>query len=227
LGKSVPRDKIWIVLRSSRVKIKFFSIGGRMPKRTNLISETPLLEMFVQGISDQSDKLAPPLSDEVIQYLANILIRFSRSKNLFVTNDESRSLPTLAFLYQDANQATTSYQRNISLRQLGDSALFIGSLFPEHYAQKGINRDYFIGMGGGAYCALGDANYGDADTFYEMAEKFPKLINILANACYRELDYNASEIFSLLERWQTSKDETLRKQLDAIGIVPAEFSRKH
>ncbi len=198
-----------------------------MPRNNNLISDLSLLELFVRGISDQSDKLAPPLSDEVIQYLANILIRFSRSKNLFITDNQTKSLPTLAFLYQDANQATTTYQRNISLRQLGDSALFIAALFPEHYANKGINRDYFIGMGGGAYCALGDANYGDAGTFYEMAEKFPKLINILANTCSRDLEYNANEIFALLERWQANKDETLRKQLDAIGIVPTEFTQKH
>lgn len=198
-----------------------------MPKNSNRISKTPLLELFVRGISDQSDKLAPPLSDAVIHYLANILIRFSRSNNLFIKDNQSKCLPTLAFLYQDAHQAKTSYKRNISLRQLGDSALFIGALFPEHYANKGINRDYFIGMGGGAYCALGDANYGDVDTFYEMAEKFPKLINILAIACSRELEYNANEIFALLERWQAHKDETVRKQLDAIGIVPTEFSQKH
>ncbi len=218
---------MWIDLRSSRVKINFFSIGGRMPKKNNLISDIPLLEMFVKGISSESKKLAPPLSDEVIQYLANLLIRFSRSKNLFIEENNAKSLPTLALLYQDANQATTSYHRNISLRQLGDSALFIGSLFSEHYAKKGINRDYFIGMGGGAYCALGDAKYGDPNTFYELADKFPKLISIMANACSRDSEFTAEEIFSLLERWQQNKNETIRKQLDAIGIVPAEFTQKH
>jgi len=61
------------------------------------------------------------------------------------------TLRPLALLYGDALEARNERERCLCLQQLGDTALFLYALFPERYARHGIRRDYFIGMGGGAY----------------------------------------------------------------------------
>jgi len=191
------------------------------------VSQMSLSEHFFNGIHRESKALLPPLSDEAVQYLTHLLVHFSDSHHLFNVEDGRRYLPTLALLYESAYNAPTSHQRNSILRQLGDNALFIGALFFEHFSRKGINKDYFVGMGGGAYSTLGDVEYGDTGLFYELGDKFPKLLQVVARVCSVELNYNSDDIFALLERWQRSKDATLRKQLHAIGIVPFEFDQKH
>lgn len=191
------------------------------------ISQTNLKEYFYDGINRESKDLTPPLSEEALHYLAQLLIHFSQSKHLFQIENNTPSLPTLTLLYEEAYKAKTVFQRNTILRQLGDNSLFIGALFFERFAKKGINKDYFIGMGGGAYSSLGNLNYGESNIFGELANSFPKLLQVVANVCAVELNYKAEEIFSLLERWQKSKDATLRKQLHSIGIIPFELNHRH
>ena len=105
--------------------------------------------------------------------------------------------------------------------------MFIGALFFESFAKKGVNKDYFISMGGGAYSSLGGLNHGGGNIFNELANSFPKLLQVVANVCAVELNYKAEDIFSLLERWQQSKNATLRKQLHSIGIIPIELNHRH
>jgi len=191
------------------------------------ISHTNLKEYFYDGINRESIDLVPPLSEESLHYLAQLLIHFSQSKHLFQIENDTLSLPTLALLYEDAYKAKTVSQRNTILKQLGDSSLFIGALFFESFAKKGVNKDYFIGMGGGAYSSLGGLNHGGGNIFNELANSFPKLLQVVANVCAVELNYKAEDIFSLLERWQQSKNATLRKQLHSIGIIPIELNHRH
>ncbi len=198
-----------------------------MVNKGSTISQLTLREHFSLSIHRESKRLLPPLSDELNHYLIHLLLHFSESRRLFCRENDNYFLPTLALIYETANNAKTSYERNIMLRQLGDSALFMGALFFEHFSKKGINKDYFIGMGGGAYHALADYEYGDTDLFYELAERFPKLLQVISRVCTIELNYNAEDIFSLLKRWQNSKDATLRKQLHSIGIIPFELSHRH
>lgn len=191
------------------------------------ISQITLFDYFSDGIHRESKEIMNPLSDDVIHYLTHLLIQFSESNRLFNYQNNEQTLPTLALLYEEAYNAATTNQRTTQLKQLGDTALFIGALFFEHYAKKGINKDYFIGMGGGAYSSLGELHYKGGRVFVELAENFPRLLQIIANVCSIELTYNATDIFSLLERWQSSKNTTLKNQLHSIGIVPFEFNNKH
>ncbi|WP_045857768.1 hypothetical protein [Teredinibacter purpureus] len=190
-----------------------------MIRSDNTISQTNLKEYFYDGINRESKDLLPPLSEEALHYLAQLLIHFSESKHLFQIKNDTLSLPTLALLYEEAYKAKTVSQRNSIIKQLGDSSLFIGALFFESFAKRGVNKDYFIGMGG--------LNHGGRNIFNELANSFPKLLQVVANVCAVELNYKVEDIFSLLERWQQSKNATLRKQLNSIGIIPIELNQRH
>lgn len=192
-----------------------------------IISDMTLTEYFSKELQRESDAHTSPLSDETIYYLTHLLLDFSESSHLFENDNHSLRLPTLALMYESAHNAQTPHQRNITLRKLGDSALFLGALFFEHFSRKGINKDYFIGMGGGAYHALAGYQYGNSALFSELAENFPRLLKTIGNIFQLDINYNEEDIFSLLERWQQSNDATLRHQLQSIGITPFEFKTRH
>ncbi|MBD1388948.1 hypothetical protein IC617_05860 [Neiella sp. HB171785] len=190
-----------------------------------LISQQSLAEHFSTRLQEEAQQLPATLSASVLHYLAGLLGNFHQSDRLFEYDDSGAlALPTLALLYQQALAATTVRHRHATLRELGDKALFLGAMFPEHYVKKGIKRDYFIGMGSGAYDALGSSQHHRSALFGEMAERFPQLLQLVATVCCRWSNYDAEEIFGLIERWQQGHDETQRKQLAAMGIV---VSAKH
>ncbi|WP_210394821.1 hypothetical protein [Motiliproteus sediminis] len=151
-------------------------------------------------------------------YLGDLLARFSRSDQLFSHCHGDFSLRPLAMLYDDAQQCSHERERCLVLRQLGDQALFMGALFPEHYAGKGIQRDYFIGMGGGAYEYLSHHAHTLKQVFAELAERFAHLLELLAHICQRHRRYSASEVMALYQRWHHSRNPVLAEQLRSIGI---------
>ena len=127
-------------------------------------------------------------------------------------------LRPLALLYSDAREASSNRERCLLLQQLGDLALFVGALFPERYAKRGIQRDYFVGMGGGAYDYLSDNARGDREVFSELATMFARLLEMVADACSRVEHLSAEETLRLYQRWVRYQDPIAQRQLTALGI---------
>ncbi|MBP0048693.1 hypothetical protein H9C73_08080 [Marinobacterium sp. AK62] len=151
-------------------------------------------------------------------YIGNLLERFSQSSALYSYEEGELSIRPLTLLYGDAQQCRDERERCLLLRQLGDQALFLGALFPGHYARKGIRRDYLIGMGSAAYDYLADHAREWGRVFEELARRFASIMLLVARVCHREKCYSASEIMALYQRWQVTRDQTLAEQLSALGI---------
>ncbi len=197
-----------------------------MKEHASRISQQHLSELFKDRIEAQSQAISPALNEDTQHYLTQLLVRFAQSKHFLIDTHDGPSTPVLALLYHEARTAHTTHHRHMMLRQLGDCALFMGALFSDHSAKRGINKDYFIGMGGGAYSALADDDYSrNPHVFQEMAERFPRLLQVIASACTHQLSFDAEDIFALLDRWQTTKDQQLYEQLKSIGITPQEFTK--
>ncbi|KEA63976.1 hypothetical protein ADIMK_1711 [Marinobacterium lacunae] len=152
-------------------------------------------------------------------YLGSLLERFSRNDALFSYQDGDFGIRPLALLYDDAQQCTQERERCQLLRQLGDQALFLGALFPEHYARKGIQRDYFVGMGGGAYDYLASHALEMRHIFAELAARFAQMLELIARICRRYRHFSASEIMALYQRWQRTGNPALATQLQAMGVT--------
>lgn len=196
-----------------------------MRKTTKMISTKNLNEWFKDRILEETHSSSPAFSEETISYVVNLLVFYSRSQHFFEETQNGLSLPTLAFLYREAYEAKTPSKKLISLRRLGDASLFIGALFPEKLKQVGIKKDYYIGMGGGAYSTLAEQNYGNSDVFNELSVRFPRLLQIIGAVCHKEVQFDAEEIFALYRRWQVSGDETLKRQLYSVGINTLQTGR--
>jgi len=192
-----------------------------------LASSQSLELYFTEQLQEGRQKLRPPPADDTLWYLSTMLARFGRSESLFAYEDGRFDLRPLALLYGDAMEAESDHQRCLFLQQLGDMALFLGALFPERFTSRGIQQDYIVGMGGGAYDYLAENARQNRHVFQELAGMFTKLLELVAEACSR-LSTNSDEmILTLYQRWLQSRDPIIGRQLQSLGITLPDSTALH
>jgi hypothetical protein len=185
---------------------------------TQPITETSLSVYFRKRITAYAERFEPPPHEDTCWYIGSLLERFGRSDHLFAYEDGRKELRPLALLYGDAIEASTERERCLLLQQLGDMALFLGALFPERFTRRGIQQDYIVGMGGGAYDYLAGAARSNRHIFAELASTFTRMLEMVANACSREQTLSTDDIIRLYQRWLETGDEVMAGQLRALGI---------
>lgn len=181
-------------------------------------AETSLALYFKDRLTAYAEQADPPPNEETCWYLGNLLDRFGRSDAFYTYDNGALTLRPLALLYSDAREAPSEMERCLLLQQLGDLALFIGAVFPHRYARRGIKRDYFIGMGGGAYDYLADNARSNRHIFAELSGMFANLLEMVADACSRVESLTTEEIMRLYQRWTRNHDPIAERQLTALGI---------
>jgi len=182
------------------------------------VTETSLANYFKKHLTRHAARLRPPPHEDTCWYISSMLDRFSRSEQLFSYQDGKITLQPLALIYGDALVASNEHERCLLLQRLGDMALFLGALFPDRFARHGIQRDYFIGMGGSAYDYLADNARQNRHIFAELARMFARMLEMVAEACSRTRSLSAAEVLALYQRWLNTNDPLAEKQLRALGI---------
>lgn len=183
------------------------------------ISVQPIAEFLHSKLHVRARAHATHFTDDTLWYLGQMLESFVAADQLFVYQHGELQVPTLAYLYRDASATESNYQRCVLLRKLGDTALFMGALFDGHYKRRGIGRDYFVGMGVGAYQYLAD-NFDNANSaFLELSCRFPAAIELVAEVCEKESVVDAQDILHLYSQWAESKSSSIQRQLEALGIT--------
>ena len=148
-----------------------------------------------------------------------MLARFGRSEALFSYEDGESGLRPLALLYGDALEAEDERQRCLYLQQLGDMALFLGSVFPERFASRGIRQDYVVGMGGGAYDYLAGNARSHRHIFRELGAMFARLLELISAACSMATAVSNETVLAIYQRWVETRDPLLASQLQGLGIT--------
>ncbi len=182
------------------------------------ITETSLSCYFSERLTRYAQRFQPPPHEDTCWYLGSLLERLGRSDQLFSYDQGQLTLRPLALLYGDAIEARNERHRCLLLQQLGDMALFLGALFPERFARRGIRQDYFIGMGGSAYDYLADNAHTNRHIFSELANTFTRMLEMVANACSRTQNLSTEDILALYQRWLQNRDPVIASQLRAVGI---------
>ena len=183
------------------------------------ITETSLSAYFMERLTDYGQRFQPPPHEDTCWYLGSLLDRFCRSDQLFAYADGERTLRPLALLYGDALEAPSERERCLLLQQLGDMALFLGALFPQRFIRRGIQQDYLVGMGGGAYDYLASSARSNRHIFAELAGTFSRMLELVANACSREQAAMSTEdIINLYQHWLDTGSKTSANRLRALGI---------
>ncbi|GAB5413731.1 MAG: hypothetical protein Cons2KO_13340 [Congregibacter sp.] len=192
------------------------------------ITEAPSLEIyFSEQLREHGRELRPPPDEDTVWYLSTMLTRFGRSESLGSYVDGHTGLRPLALLYGDALEARDDRQRCLLLQQLGDMALFLGALFPHRFTKKGIQQDYVVGMGGGAYDYLADHAGKNRHIYRELSGMFARLLDVVARACSTTRVNNDEDILALYQRWLETGDPAMERQLQGLGMFAGDGAVVH
>ena len=159
-------------------------------------------------------------------YVVNLLTLFSRSEELYEDDGETFGLKPLALMLADATDAPSPDARNAILQRIGDVALFISGFFADSLAERAVDLDYYIHMGGNAYGSLSVEVRGTfrgrafADTYGELATKFQILVDVLNEVRDRERQESDIDVLRTYSVWRKTGSRRAENLLRQQGIVP-------
>jgi hypothetical protein len=117
-------------------------------------------------------------------------------------------------------------ERVRTLKTVGDTSLYVAGFFAESLNRSLVQVDYYVGIGQHAYAqlsrSLSGATRSIADVYAELADRFPRFVDVLAQVRKRVAlaEVNATtDISKLYEIWLRSRDEWVEKKLRALGVL--------
>ena len=191
-----------------------------------------LTDYFRTSIDGVISRQGVDVDPHAAHYVVNLLTLYSRSEELYEDHGDSYGLRPLALMLADAADARTAARRNQALQRLGDVALFISGFFADSLANKVVDVDYYIYMGGNAYGSLSEEVRGTfrgnafADIYRELAEKFQVLVDVLNEVRDEARQGSDRDLLRTYEIWLKTGSRRARKLLADNGVVPISDSRR-
>ena len=192
---------------------------------------TPIVQLTEQALDQwfQTELLAlakrkrSPLSVEELLYAADLCSRFARSEQAFGVFDGQRDLEPLAIMLRQAIDSEDDAERIRLLRRLGDVALFTSGFFAERVENRGLDIDYFVGMGGMAYSNVSSlARRGRANwqQLYErLARNFQQAVHLLWDFVNSTALPKNTDLLAMYREWERTGSRRLQRLLVAQGFA--------
>lgn len=148
-------------------------------------------------------------------YLVSLLNGFVHRERSAMADDEA-----LGVRFVRALGAAGIAQRN-GLRQVGDTSLFISGFFADSLDRRLVDIDYYMHLGEQAYGSLARRDETLGEVFDELAEKFPAMVDVLAEVSEQAgLSASNLDTLRLYEKWLRTGSRRNGQRLAAKGIVP-------
>jgi len=190
-----------------------------------------LADYFRTSIDGVMSRQGVDVDPHAAHYVVNLLTLFSRPEEFYEDDGERYRLRPLALMMADAADARTAAERNYSLQRIGDVALFISGFFADSLANKAVDVDYYIYMGGSAYGSLSEEVRGTfrgnafADIYRELAVKFQVLVDVLNEVRDEARGESDRDLLRTYEIWLKTGSRRARKLLADNGVVPISDAR--
>ncbi len=156
-------------------------------------------------------------------YLVNLLSEFLTSENLFPQDAQgTHDSEPLAFMLKRAQEAHGA-ERVRELKKLGDVSLYISGFFGDSLSRKLVDTNYYASMGGRAYDVLSRLHQPRpslGQIYLELAEKFVRLVDLLAEVADRTAVGTNKGILRVYERFMRTGSEQAGRLLSERGVVP-------
>lgn len=116
-------------------------------------------------------------------------------------------------------------ERMRTLKQVGDTSLYVAGFFAESLTRSLIDVEYYVGLGQSAYTQLARSlgtRKSIGEVYEELAAKFPRFVDVLAQVRKRVniAELNAtSDIGRLYDIWLRTRDEWVEKKLKQAGLL--------
>lgn len=197
------------------------------------VADRQMRAFFLDAVKTAVSNQAVRAEPSTVDYVAELLTFYARSRNFFETTHEGIGLRPLAEYYGQAVQGPTAQERVQALRRLGDVALFVSGLLADSLNRKLVDVDYYIAMGGSAYGHLADRPVASwraggvevsPEVFGELAEKFAAFVEVLAEVGEQSLTRDNSSLLRTYEVWVRTRSARAARRLQRQGILPASGS---
>jgi hypothetical protein len=171
-------------------------------------------EFFHEVVTDALSTVDLDASEPAGWYLVGLLGEFTRAR----PTDEPLGVKL-------ASAGANPGQRVRTLKEVGDTSLYVAGFFAESLSRSLIDIDYYVGLGQTAYCQLArslGARKSIGEVYEELAAKFPQFVDVLAAVRKRVTiaELNAtSDIHRLYDIWLRTRDEWVEKKLKQAGLL--------
>lgn len=117
-------------------------------------------------------------------------------------------------------------RQRVTLREIGDGALFVSGFFSDSLRRKLVDVDYYVSIGGTAYTALSRVETDTfSSVFAELADKFVIFVDVLAEVSERTSCASNLDLLRLYERWLKTGSQHCSQLLAERGVVPTAAAR--
>jgi hypothetical protein len=167
-------------------------------------------EFFHEVVTDALSAVDVEASEPASWYLVGLLGEMTRTR----LTDEPLGLKLAQAEVEPAERVRT-------LKQVGDTSLYVAGFFAESLQRSLVDVDYYVGIGQNAYAQLARSFTSArslAEVYAELAEKFPSFVDVIAEIRKRT-DFATSDIGRLYEIWLETRDEWVERKLRANGLL--------
>ena len=201
-----------------------------------VVAVQDLRDYFRNSFDTAINKQGVEVDPHAAHYVVNLLTLYSRSDEFYEEHRDTYGLRPLAMMMADASDARSAEERNCTLQRLGDVSLFVAGFFADGLADKVVDLDYYISMGGSAYGSLSDEMRGTlrgkifASIYRELAEKFQVLVDVLNEVRDGARNESGNNLLRTYEVWLKTGSKRASRLLRKNGVIPMSdsvFTRRH
>ena len=171
-------------------------------------------EYFHEVVTDALQAVDLDASEPAGWYLVGLLGEFTTAR----LTDEPLGIKL-------AKAAESPGQRVRTLKEVGDTSLYVAGFFAESLTHSLIDVDYYVGLGQSAYTQLArslGSKKSIGEVYQELAAKFPRFVDALVAVRKRVTlaELNATnDISRLYDIWLRTRDEWVEKKLKQAGLL--------
>ncbi len=150
-------------------------------------------------------------------YLVNLLVDFTKTSQI----DDQPLAVKMAHA-----QAAAPEERARTLKEIGDTTLYVTGFFADSLSRKLVDIDYYIAMGEAAYGQLaGLAAFMRGvgahfpQVYGELSGKFPRFVDVFTEIRQSSNIAGGANVLRLCEEWMKTGDEWMEKRLRAAGVI--------
>jgi hypothetical protein len=119
-----------------------------------------------------------------------------------------------------ANAPSDLGARVATLKQVGDTSLYVTGFFAASLERQLVDAEYYIGLGETAYRELARrlATSSIRDVYQELAAKFPRFVDVLT-AVREQVDFASTDVVRLYQQWLSSRSDWIERRLQSLGVL--------
>lgn len=184
---------------------------------------TSLQSFFKERIESAVDKHCIDSDEDAVWYLTQLLCNYAQSSSFLDNTGTRAALTPLAEYYRQAIETSSSHERRLQLRRLGDVAMVVSGLFSGALNRKAVGVDYYISMGEAAYSTLADESTHSSrersmqGIFEALANDFSNYVVLLSEVPVKPDE--PKDLMAMIDDWHANKHPATARELRTQGVV--------